>query len=201
MEIPTMLLIRSILIMASISMFMLISACQSGGATNRQVVDSATPAQTQSNTAYTLGTGDKLRINVFGQPELSGEFVVDGTGAISLPLIGQLTAKGLSTQTLESTIAERLSSGFLLDPKVSAEVINYRPFYILGEVGRPGEYPFNSGLTVLNAVAAAGGFTYRANKKVVFIKSADGNQEIPYNLNTNTVVRPGDTLRIGERIF
>ena len=84
---------------------------------------------------------------------------------------------------------------------MSAEVINYRPFYILGEVGRPGEYPFNSGLTVLNAVAAAGGFTYRANKKVVFIKSANGNQEVPFALDTNTVVKPGDTLRIGERIF
>ena len=167
----------------------------------RQVADPSTPAQTQSNIAYTLGTGDKLRINVFGQPELSGEFVVDGTGAISLPLIGQVTAVGLSTQDLETTIAANLSNGFLLEPRVSAEVINYRPFYILGEVGRPGEYPFNSGLTVLNAVAAAGGFTYRANKKVVFIKSADGNQEIPFELDTNTVVKPGDTLRIGERIF
>tara|TARA_R110001606_G_scaffold40790_1_gene110895 strand:- start:145 stop:708 length:564 start_codon:yes stop_codon:yes gene_type:complete len=187
--------------MATLAMFMFATACQSAGPVSRQVTDPSTPAQTQSNIAYTLGTGDKLRINVFGQPELSGEFVVDGTGAISLPLIGQVTAIGLSTQELETTIAANLSNGFLLEPRVSAEVINYRPFYILGEVGRPGEYPFNSGLTVLNAVAAAGGFTYRANKKVVFIKSADGNQEVPFELDTNTVVKPGDTLRIGERIF
>ncbi|WP_340692634.1 polysaccharide biosynthesis/export family protein [Hyphomonas sp.] len=196
-----MSLFRSIILMAALAMFMFATACQSTGPVSRQVADPSTPAQTQSNIAYTLGTGDKLRINVFGQPELSGEFVVDGTGAISLPLIGQVTAVGLSTQELETTIATNLSNGFLLEPRVSAEVINYRPFYILGEVGRPGEYPFNSGLTVLNAVAAAGGFTYRANKKVVFIKSADGNQEVPFELDTNTVVKPGDTLRIGERIF
>ena len=196
-----MSLFRSIILMATLAMFMFATACQSAGPVSRQVTDPSTPAQTQSNIAYTLGTGDKLRINVFGQPELSGEFVVDGTGAISLPLIGQVTAIGLSTQELETTIATNLSNGFLLEPRVSAEVINYRPFYILGEVGRPGEYPFNSGLTVLNAVAAAGGFTYRANKKVVFIKSADGNQEMPFELDTNTVVKPGDTLRIGERIF
>tara|TARA_R110000751_G_scaffold24143_1_gene66117 strand:- start:45131 stop:45721 length:591 start_codon:yes stop_codon:yes gene_type:complete len=196
-----MSLFRSIILMATLAMFMFATACQSAGPVSRQVTDPSTPAQTQSNIAYTLGTGDKLRINVFGQPELSGEFVVDGTGAISLPLIGQVTAIGLSTQELETTIAANLSNGFLLEPRVSAEVINYRPFYILGEVGRPGEYPFNSGLTVLNAVAAAGGFTYRANKKVVFIKSADGNQEVPFELDTNTVVKPGDTLRIGERIF
>ena len=82
-----------------------------------------------------------------------------------------------------------------------SQVTNYRPFYILGEVGRPGEYPFNSGLTVLNAVAAAGGFTYRANKKIVYIKSVGADQEVKYELNTNTVVKPGDTLRISERIF
>ena len=196
-----MSLFRSVILMATLAMFMFATACQSAGPVSRQVTDPSTPAQAQSNIAYTLGTGDKLRINVFGQPELSGEFVVDGTGAISLPLIGQVTAIGLSTQELETTIATNLSNGFLLEPRVSAEVINYRPFYILGEVGRPGEYPFNSGLTVLNAVAAAGGFTYRANKKVVFIKSADGNQEMPFELDTNTVVKPGDTLRIGERIF
>lgn len=194
-------LLRSLSLMATAAMFMFASACQSTGPVSRQVVNPTNSPVAQTNTAYTLGTGDRLRINVFGQPELSGEFVVDGTGAISLPLIGQVEAVGISTQDLETKIATNLSSGFLLDPKVSAEVINYRPFYILGEVGRPGEYPFNSGLTVLNAVAAAGGFTYRANRKVVFIKSAEGNHEAAFELDTNTVVRPGDTLRIGERIF
>ncbi|MEH6696277.1 MAG: polysaccharide biosynthesis/export family protein [Hyphomonas sp.] len=196
-----MTLLRSALLTTMIAVFMFVTACQSGGAVTRQVVDDSAPTQAQTNTAYTLGTGDKLRINVFGQPELSGQFVVDGTGSISLPLIGQIAASGSSTQDLETTIATELSNGFLLEPRVSVEVTNYRPFYILGEVGRPGEYPFNSGLTVLNAVAAAGGFTYRANKKVIYIKSVGADKEMAYELNTNTVVKPGDTLRIGERIF
>ncbi|MBU1287665.1 MAG: polysaccharide export protein [Alphaproteobacteria bacterium] len=196
-----MTLLRSALLTTMIAVFMFVTACQSGGAVTRQVVDDSAPTQAQTNTAYTLGTGDKLRINVFGQPELSGQFVVDGTGSISLPLIGQIAASGSSTQDLETTIATELSNGFLLEPRVSVEVTNYRPFYILGEVGRPGEYPFNSGLTVLNAVAAAGGFTYRANKKVIYIKSVGADKEMAYELNTNTIVKPGDTLRIGERIF
>ncbi|KDA01332.1 polysaccharide biosynthesis/export family protein [Hyphomonas oceanitis] len=196
-----MSLLRSAIFTAMVAMFMFVTACESGGTATRQVVDNSAPTQAQTNTAYTLGTGDKLRINVFGQPELSGQFVIDGTGAISLPLIGQVAATGSSSQELETAIAEKLSDGFLLEPRVSVEVTNYRPFYILGEVGRPGEYPFNSGLTVLNAVAAAGGFTYRANKKVVYIKSVGAEQEVKYELNTNTVVKPGDTLRVSERIF
>ncbi|MDP3458141.1 MAG: polysaccharide biosynthesis/export family protein, partial [Hyphomonas sp.] len=151
--------------------------------------------------AYTLGSSDRLRVTVFGHPDLSGEFEVDGTGAISLPLIGQKAALGLSTSQLEASITETLASGYILDPRVSVEVINYRPFYILGEVGRPGEYPYTSGLTVQNAVAAAGGFSYRANKRVVYIKSVDSDREIAYDLTPGTVVKPGDTLRIGERIF
>jgi len=196
-----MSLIRSAILTTTIAIFMFVTACQSGGTVTRQVVDRSAPTEAQTNTAYTLGTGDKLRINVFGQPELSGQFVVDGTGSISLPLIGQVAATGSSTQDLEETIATKLASGFLLEPRVSVEVINYRPFYIIGEVGRPGEYPFNSGLTVLNAVAAAGGFTYRAKKTVVYIKSVGADKEVAYELNTNTVVKPGDTLRIEERIF
>ena len=196
-----MSLLRSAILTTMIAMFMFVTACQSGGTAARQVVDDSAPTESQTNTAYTLGTGDELRINVFGQPELSGQFVIDGTGAISLPLIGQVAATGSSSQELETTIANKLSDGFLLEPRVSVEVTNYRPFYILGEVGRPGEYPFNSGLTVLNAVAAAGGFTYRANKKIVYIKSVGADQEVKYELNTNTVVQPGDTLRVSERIF
>jgi polysaccharide export outer membrane protein len=142
-----------------------------------------------------------LRVTVFGHPDLSGEFEVDGSGSISMPLIGQMRAIGLSTVELETAIAEKLSDGYVLNPRVSAEVINYRPFYILGEVGRPGEYPYTSGLTVQNAVAAAGGFTYRANKRAVFIKSIDSDEEILYDLTPSTVVKPGDTIRIGERIF
>lgn len=181
---------------------LLLAACGTTAVTQpASARDGAPLAATQAISAYTLGSSDKLRVTVFGHTDLSGEFEVDGTGSISLPLIGQVQAQGLTTSQLEQTIATNLSNGYILNPRVSAEVINYRPFYILGEVGNPGTYPFTSGLTVQNAVAAAGGFTYRANKRVVYIKSMDSDREIAYELTPATVVKPGDTLRIGERIF
>lgn len=163
--------------------------------------EAAPLTQSQDASAYLLGSADKLRINVFGHPDLSGEFEVDGTGAISLPLIGQIKAEGLSSSSLEKTISTSLAEGYILNPRVSVEVINYRPFYILGEVGVPGEYPYTNGLTVQNAVAAAGGYTYRADKKVVFIKSIEAEGEVKYDLTPSTVVKPGDTIRIKERVF
>ncbi len=102
---------------------------------------------------------------------------------------------------MEQTVNAKLADGYLRNPQVSAEVINYRPYYILGEVNTAGEYAYTSGLSVLNAVASAGGFTYRANKRVVYIKSVDGVDEAAYELNSQVLVQPGDTIRIGERIF
>ena len=182
-------------------LFLILVACQSGAPAAPRGPVGQQVEQQQNIGAYTLGTGDQLRVTVFGQPDLSGQFEVDGSGSISLPLVGQVEAVGLTTPELEKRIVGLLEGDYILNPRVSAEVINYRPFYILGEVNRPGEYPYTSGLTVLNAVAASGGFTYRANKKVVYIKSVDSAQEQAYELTTSTVVRPGDTLRIGERIF
>jgi protein involved in polysaccharide export with SLBB domain len=195
-----MIALRPFLIAILAAFAVMLGACGStGSAGARETAEPA--AQKQTATAYTLGSSDRLRVTVFGHQDLSGEFEVDGTGSISLPLIGQKKAEGLSTAMLEKSITETLASGYILDPRVSVEVINYRPFYILGEVGKPGEYPFTSGLTVQNAVAAAGGFTYRANKQIVYIKSIDSPAEVKYDLTPGTVVKPGDTLRIGERIF
>lgn len=197
-----MLTLRSLLVMITLAFGLLLAACGSGPTAGAREAGAAGEAvATRSVAAYTLGSSDRLRITVFGHPDLSGEFEVDGTGAVSLPLIGQVAAEGLTTVQLEQSIAGTLSEGYILNPRVSAEVINYRPYYILGEVGRPGEYPFTSGLTVPNAVAAAGGFTYRANKRVIYIKSVDSDREIAYDLTPTTVVKPGDTLRVGERIF
>nr|WP_321440771.1 polysaccharide biosynthesis/export family protein [uncultured Hyphomonas sp.] len=189
------------LLMATLgSLLLLVAACETAipagpSPSGEQVV------QQQAVSAYTLGNGDQLRITIFGQPDLSGQFEVDGTGSISMPLIGQVEALGLTTPELESRIVEKLEGDYVLNPRVSAEVINYRPYYILGEVNRPGEYPYNSGLTVVNAVAAAGGWTYRARKNVVYIKSVNSNEEQAIELTTSTVVSPGDTIRIGERRF
>jgi len=196
-----MTVFRPVYILLLSALTLVLAACGTTGGQSAGAREATPDAVTQMTSAYALGSSDRLRVTVFGHPDLSGEFEVDGTGSISLPLIGQIKAEGLSTANLEKSISASLANGYILDPRVSVEVINYRPFYILGEVGTPGEYPYTNGLTVQNAVAAAGGFTYRANKKVVYIKSIDGKAEVAYDLTANTVVKPGDTLRIGERIF
>lgn len=150
---------------------------------------------------YRLGAADKVRVNVFGEEALTGEFLVGGSGKISLPLVGEIQAAGLTISQFQEEIAIALRQGYINEPRVSAEVLNYRPFYILGEVNKPGEYPYTNNLTVLNAVATAEGFTYRADTRRVYIKRADGIGEQPFPLTTATQVAPGDTIRIGERFF
>lgn len=150
---------------------------------------------------YRLGPADKVRITVFGEAALTGEFVVGGNGKISMPLIGDVQAAGLTITALQDSISAALSQGYIKEPRVSGEIMTYRPFYILGEVNKPGEYPFTNNLTVLNAVATAEGFTYRANTRVVFIKRAGEEREQSYSLTAGTKVAPGDTIRIGERYF
>jgi protein involved in polysaccharide export with SLBB domain len=150
---------------------------------------------------YRLGAGDKIRVITFGEAALTGEFFVSGGGRVSLPLVGEVIAQGKTAAEFQHQVETALKDGFLTDPKVSVEVLTYRPFYILGEVQKPGEYPYTNALTVRNAVATANGFTYRANKKKVFIKSADSSEEKEYPLTSTTPVSPGDTIRIGERFF
>ncbi|MDR7114995.1 polysaccharide biosynthesis/export family protein [Caulobacter sp. BE254] len=150
---------------------------------------------------YRLGVADKVRVNVFGEEALTGEFLVGGGGKVSLPLIGEVQAAGLTISQFQQEISNELRKGYIKEPRVSAEVLTYRPFYILGEVNKPGEYPYTNNLTVLNAVATAEGFTYRANKRVVFIKRAEDQAEQSYPLTPLTKVAPGDTIRIGERYF
>ena len=150
---------------------------------------------------YTLGSGDKLRVTVFGEPSLTGEYAISDSGQLALPLVGEIPARGVSTAELGSRVAARLSQGYLKDPKVSVEVLNYRPYFILGEVNKPGQYPYSSDLTVMNAIAAASGSTYRANMKSVLIKRASEQQERKYALTAATKVYPGDTIRLKERFF
>lgn len=150
---------------------------------------------------YKLGTGDKVRINVFNEPTLSGEFAVSSTGMLSLPLIGDVVATGQTPAEVATVVQGKLADGYLRDPKVSLEVSTYRPFFILGEVKAPGQYPYLTGLTVQNAVATAQGFTPRASKDVVFIRRAGATGEIAYRVSPDLRVLPGDTIRFAERYF
>jgi len=150
--------------------------------------------------AYTLGPGDELRITTFGSENLSGDFTVAANSEISLPLVKPIPVKGLTPADLQLRYAQALRDGQVLrDPHVTVQVTKYRPFYILGEVGKPGEYPFTNGLTVLKAVATAQGFTYRANEKTVLITRDGTNQEMSIPVTPSTPVRPGDTVRVVER--
>jgi polysaccharide export outer membrane protein len=160
-------------------------------------VDSTT--STPPRAAYQLGSGDKLRVIVFGEEDLSGEFEVDDTGAVSLPLVGEVGAGGRTLRSFEAAVREQLSDGYLKDPRVSVQVINYRPFYIIGEVEKGGEYPFVSGMHLLNAVAVAGGFTYRANTSKVFITR--GSRELEFAVTPELRLEPGDVIRVPERFF
>jgi polysaccharide biosynthesis/export protein len=151
--------------------------------------------------AYKVATGDRLRITVFGEPTLSGEFALDGTGSIAYPLLGLVNVSAKSTGEVRNEITMRLGTEFVRNPKVSVEVANFRPVYILGEVARPGEFAYVEGLTAYALVAKAGGFTYRANQKAIFVRHESSTSETAYALNGSFTIRPGDTVRIGERYF
>lgn len=159
----------------------------------------AAPAQAV-DAAYKLGVGDKLRVTVFGEKDLSGDFDVNDQGLVALPLIGTVRVAGETVQQAETLITQRYGKDYLVNPRVTVEVLNYRPFYILGEVQRPGSYPYVNGLTVLNAVALAGGYTARANKShIVVRRAADPGTEQP--IGEDGGVLPGDVVRVPERFF
>ena len=178
-----------------------LSACQTTAPATPSAQTRVPAASPVGQPTYELGSGDQVSVTVFNEPSLSGQFQIDGTGHVSLPLIGQVRAGGLSVPQFETAIETALRDGYLNEPRVNVQVLNYRPYYILGEVTTAGEYPYTDGLTVLNAVATAGGFTYRARQNTVFIKRAGESdfQQVP--LSASTLVQPGDTIRIAERFF
>lgn len=148
---------------------------------------------------YQMGSGDRVRITVFGETDLSGEFELDAQGDFSMPLVGTVRAHRLTPRQLEESIATLLLDGYLKNPRVNVEVLNYRPFYILGEVNAPGGYPYRAGMTILNAAALAGGFTYRADEDDIEVTRV--NVPDPRVLPPETIVQPGDIIRVNERLF
>ncbi len=158
-------------------------------------------AATTSGDSYKLGAGDRIKVNVFGEDSLSGEFEIDGQGMVALPLIGNLKAGGIDVRAFERNISDKLKDGYLVNPRVSIEVLNFRPFFILGEVKNPGSYPYVNGLTVLNAIALAGGFTHRARTDRVLIRHGSDQKEQEFEAGEDGKVLPGDVLRVTERFF
>jgi len=153
------------------------------------------------STDYRLGPGDAVRVIVFGEDQLSGEFRVDSSGQVAMPLIGEVPARDRTTRALEQDISKRLSQGYVKDAKVSVEVLNHRPFFILGEVRNPGQYQYVNGMTALSAIAMAGGFTYRAKEDFVLITRGSDPKKGTYKAPITTRVMPDDVVRIAERYF
>lgn len=159
------------------------------------------PASAADAPAYKLGPGDKVRVTVFNEKDLSGDFDVNDQGDIALPLIGQVKVAGRTISDVEGLITQRYGKDYLVDPRVNVEVLNYRPFFILGEVKNPGSYAYVSGMTVINAVALAGGYTNRANKGHVLIKHGNDPQVGEQQVQEDSPVLPGDVIRVPERFF
>ena len=161
----------------------------------------APPPAITPQSPYTLDSGDRLRIVVFGQDGLTNSYLVDASGHIAMPLIGSVMAKGETTDQLSARIAEKLRDGFIREPHVAVEVEAYRPFFILGEVTAPGQYPYIANMTAETAVAIAGGFAPRAvRQSVVLIRNING-QQMRMTVPLGYQLRPGDTINVQERWF
>lgn len=173
-----------------------IAGCASSAAFPVETAD-----QPDINQSYPLRAGETLQVITYGEETLTGEFAIGANGVLSFPLVGDIKAAGLTPSALGKSISAALANGYVLNPQVNVEVKNYRPIYILGEVNKPGEYPYIPDMTILAAIAKADGFTYRAQQKQIFIKRSDQPREVKIRLGSNTRIYPGDTIRITERFF
>lgn len=165
-----------------------------------QAQESPAPAPEVAE-GYVLGPGDTVHVTVFNHTDLTGEFELDGDGRFSMPLIGSVNAAGLTSGQLERQIVNRLKPDYLVNPRVSIEVRNYRPYYLIGEVKSTGSFPYVEGISYLKAIALAGGYTYRAKKDVVYVIRGDDPEQDEQKLDVNEKVQPGDIIRVAERLF
>jgi polysaccharide export outer membrane protein len=150
---------------------------------------------------YILGTGDRLRISVFGQEGVSNSYFVDAGGYVNIALIGPVAARGLTAPALAQAISAKLREGYIREPHVSVEVEAYRPFYILGEVNAPGQYPYQPGVTLETAIAIAGGYSPRADKRNAMLTRTINGLPAKSKVPLQTPLRPGDTINVAERWF
>lgn len=153
------------------------------------------------NGPYRLDAGDRIRVTVFEQDALTNTYAVDQSGHISFPLVGAVAARGVTAQQMEARLAEKLQNGYLRDPDVSVEIDRYRPVFVMGEVGGAGQYSYVPGMTVQKAIAAAGGFSARANQADVDITRQVNGEVITGRVVTSDPLLPGDTIYVRERLF
>ena len=186
-----------LIILAIVAMTAGATASDAAEGTAPSVAERTVPVQD----IYTLGSGDRVRVTVYGERDLSGTFEISGQGEIAYPLIGEVPAGGKTVHELEKVIVTRLADGYLRKPKVSIEVASYRPFYIIGEVKRPGSYAYVEGMKVVNAVALGGGYTYRAREDRFFVRRVGDPKEKEVEAKPDDLIYPGDVVRVPERFF
>lgn len=163
---------------------------------------SSTEASIPADDGYKVGPDDEIMLRVFAEPDLTGAYIVGTNGMMAVPLIGDVFVEGLSLKEIQNKLVTLLKDGYLLDPQITIEIKKYRPFYILGEVKVPGSYSYVSNMSILNAVAVAGGFTYRANKKSVDIKrTRNKSTDVISGEALDSLVLPGDIIIVKERFF
>lgn len=192
---------RSIRISGLSFLFALLAYCATACLSSDAFAQGQTLPPAAAAGSYMLGPNDRIRLKVYGEADITGEYEVDSNGQVSIPLAGHVPAAGLTTKQLERSIASALAKGIVRDPRVNVEIALYRPYYILGEVKKGGEYPYRLGLTVMDAVASAGGFTYRANENKVYLRRSGAGAEEIYALDAPILVLPGDNIRVPERFF
>lgn len=181
---------------------MALSTLALGGCT-RSLPDLTAPMKIQNPIdSYLLEPGNRVRLTVFGENNLSGDFTLDPSGNIALPLIGSIPASGITSEVLARRIEDALRrSNFMQSPRAAVEIIQFRPFYVLGEVRQPGEFPYTTGMTVLSAVARAGGYDYRAKESEVILTRLIDGEQVDYRAVERTPILPGDIIRVLERRF
>ena len=159
------------------------------------------PGEVELSRVYRLGVGDKIKLTIFGEADMSGVYDVNATGNVPVPLVGEIPAKGRPIAEFRDTVRRKLIEGYLTNPKVSVEVVNFRPIYIHGEVRSGGEFPYKNGLKLRDAIAVAGGYTYRANEAFVILVREGSPAQVKVALPADIDVLPGDNIRVPERFF
>lgn len=168
---------------------------------NGYPITQAAAAPVDDPGSYVLGSGDKIKVTVFGEDNLSGEFDVDGSGLVRLPMIGTMLVGGLTARGAEAAITQALAAGYIKNPRVTVTVANYRPFFILGEVNKPGEYPYQNNMNALNAIALAGGFTGKAVTSSIYIQHQGQTVGQDYPADQRTRIYPGDVVKVDDTVF
>ncbi len=190
-------MIRFLVFIIALAVALQLSGCAGGS-----LSESEQQAMAQAATsAPRVQPGDRIRVVVFGEDKLSGDYEISPSGEISLPLAGTVEAKGLTQAELEQTLAKKFRSEYLKNPKVTVTITTLQPYYVVGEVGKPGEYPYRSGLNVLTALAIAGGPTYRASRSTVNIQRRGEATMTKYPLSASVPILPGDVISVPERYF